>query len=172
MSDIQILRERPGDAQWAVDRWAQTVVRKEAAAIHHSSLPPIDKDLLRDELNWVGRRVVEVSHLRIAVRGQTVVGCAILGEDTVHLVYVCKCERLKGIGTRLLEDVVRTPWFFSTETKEGWAFVKAIAKHGRHAGRFDQFKIHRALATGSTVSTQEVHRGIPAVQSDQAAAAH
>ena len=157
---VVIRSERPGDAQWVVNQWARMVVRKQTAFVRRPDLPPFDKALLRDEVTWLARQVVAASYLRVALRESSIVGCAVLSEDTVHFVYVCETDRLKGIGTRLLSDVTPEPWFFSSETPEGWLFVKALIRGGAANGRFNPFKQHRLLATGSTVSipaTPEVH---------------
>jgi GNAT superfamily N-acetyltransferase len=151
-ASVEIRSERPGDAQWVVNQWARLVVRKQVAFVRRPDLPPFDKQLLRDEITWLAKQVTALSYLRIAVRDNSILGCAVLGEDTVHFVYVCEGERRKGLGARLISDVTREPWFFSSETPEFWAFARVLMRRGVSNGRFDPFKQHRLLATGSTVS--------------------
>ena len=169
-ASVEIRSERPGDAQWVVNQWARMVVRKQFAFARHPSLPPIDKLLLRDDITWAAKQAVASGYLRVAVRESSIVGCSVLSEDTVHFVYVCETERRKGLGARLISDVTREPWFFSSETPEGWAFARALMRTGAASpGRFSPFKLHRLIATGSTLSAPPTQ---PEVHHEPAAATH
>ncbi len=137
----------PSDLAWALNRWVSSAVKAARACLKHPSLAKEDRQVLWTDLELWAKSILDRTYLRVARIDGATVGFAVLDDDTVHYLYVREASRRKGVATRLVADIVRAPWFFSSETPAGCSLVRAIARRGGVEGKFSRGKAYRLLVS-------------------------